>query len=187
MATSVSICSNALLMVGAGPISSLSENTDQARICSNLYQPVVDAVMRRHTWNCCIKRVILAPLADAPAFDYSAQFPLPSDWVRTIQVGEHGNELGYITEGRKILANTAALSLRYVARVSEDQWDASMIDVVTLAMAARIAYPITKSSALAQTLEGKLQYEFKFARAVDGQDDPPETLGDFPSFASRFG
>lgn len=185
MATSVSICSNALLLLGADPISSFTDN-DQARLAKNLYQPTVDAVLRRHTWNCCVKRVQLAPESTAPAFDFSNQFLLPSDWLRTLQVGEYGDEIEYKTEGRCILANTDVLPLRYIARVAEDKWDAALIDIVTHAMAARMAFPVTKSTSQQQIMEAKYQQEFAFARAVDGQDDPPETLGDFPSYTSRF-
>lgn len=186
MATPVSICSNALLLVGAQPIASLTEGTEKSRLCANLYQPTVDAILRAHTWNCCVKRVILAPNATAPTFDYTAAFNLPSDWLRTLQVGEYGNEIPFVTEGRKILANTTSLPLRYVARVGEDQWDSSLIDLVTLAMCAAIAYPVTKSAALAQTKRDDFLLAKKLAKAIDGQDDPPETLGDFPSYNSRF-
>lgn len=185
MATDVSICSNALLLLGAEPISSFEDN-DQARAAKNLYQATVDSVLRHHTWNCCVRRVQLAPESTAPAFDFSHQFLLPSDWVRTLQVGQYAQEIDYKTEGRRILANSTVLPLRYIARVTEDKWDAGLIDVVTLAMAARLAYAVTRSNTVQQVLEQKLQFEFRAARAVDGQDDPPETFGDFPSFTSRF-
>ena len=35
--TSLSICSDALLMLGARPISSFSEGTDESNICDRLY------------------------------------------------------------------------------------------------------------------------------------------------------
>ena len=35
--TSLSICSDALLMLGASPISSFTEGTDEANVCNSLY------------------------------------------------------------------------------------------------------------------------------------------------------
>jgi len=36
-------------------------------------------------------------------------------------------------------------------------------------------------------MHNKLLQHMKAARAVDGQDDPPQTFGDFPLMQSRFG
>jgi len=77
MATSVSICSNALLRLGAQTIASLSESNDRARLAANLYETVRDSTLRSHPWNCAVKRVVLAPDTDVPAFDFAAQFTLP--------------------------------------------------------------------------------------------------------------
>ncbi len=187
MATSVSICSNALLMLGAQTINDLNEETDRAKLASNLYPMVRDELLRSHPWNCAIKRVILSPDVETPAFGYSNQFTLPSDWIRNLSVGECGEEIDFRSEGRKILANTDTLKLRYVFHnTNEGTWDAGLIDAATLAMAARMAYAITQSSSLEQVRMQEFQMSLKRARAADGQDDPPDTFGDFRLFGSRF-
>lgn len=187
MTTAVSICSNALLMLGAQPINSFDEALDRARLASNLYPTVRDDLLRSHPWNCAVKRVVLAPLVAAPAFDYSYQFALPADWLRTLQVGDYGDEIEYRTEGLNLLANVTALKLRYVFRNEvEATWDSKLVHVATLAMAARMAYGITQSASLEQTRLQEFQMALKQAKAIDGQDDPPETFGDFPLFQSRF-
>jgi hypothetical protein len=40
---------------------------------------------------------------------------------------------------------------------------------------------------MADMMHGKLQQHMKLARAVDGQDDPAQTFGDFPLMAARYG
>ena len=89
-ATEVSICSNALLMLGGQPINDLSENSDRARLASNLWPAVRNYVLRRHPWNCAVKRVALAPDLTPPAFDWAFQFTLPPDFMRVLAVGEAG-------------------------------------------------------------------------------------------------
>lgn len=186
MTSSVSICSNALLMIGDRPISSLDEANDRARLASNLYPSARDAVLRMHPWSCVKKRVMLAPLSNAPAFDYSYQFQLPADFARPIQVGLRCDPISYLIEGNVMLANVNAIPLVYVFKsTNESTWDALLIEAMTLYMASLFAYPLTKSAALAQTKMGELQVLLKTARAVNGQDDPPETLGDFPLLAER--
>lgn len=188
MSSEVSICSNALLLLGDKPISSLTENTDRARLASNLYPSVRDSILRRHPWNCAVKRVTLSPETATPDFDYGYQFAIPGDLLRVLQVGELGEEDDYQIEGQRILADTNVLRLRYVFR-NEDvpSWDALLIDGVTCEMAARMAYPITKSASMQQVMEAKVIAVMKQARAVDGMDNPPDTLGDYNLLRVRSG
>lgn len=188
MASKVSICSNALLMLGAQTINSLTENSDRALLAANLYDSTRDDVLRSHPWNCATKRVILAPEATAPAFGYGAAFVLPPDWLRTLEVGEFGYELDYKTENGRILADTSALPLRYVFRNDQEAtWDAMLVKAMELRMAAEMAYAITSSASMADLMFNKLQQHMKQARAVDGMDDPPQELGDYPLMQARFG
>jgi hypothetical protein len=186
MATDVSMCSNALLMLGAQPINDFNENNDRARLASNLYPNVRDWILRRHPWNCAVKRVALAPDATAPVFDYSYAFSIPDDWLKTLQVGYYGDEVDHRHEGRKILSNDNPLYLRYIFRNDVPAtWDTSLVFVVTLAMCALMAYSITKSASLEDTKTKLFMNELRNAGALDGQDDPAETLGDFRLLSSR--
>ena len=190
MATGVSICSNALLMLGAQTINDFADqlNLDRAKLCANLYPTVRDDMLRSHPWNCAIKRAVLAPDAVAPTFGYTHSFELPADFMRVLEVGTNGSQIDYLVEGRTIQADTTVLELRYVFRNEvENTWDAHLVKLVTLAMAAALAYPVTQSSALQQSFEQKLEMTLKRARAVDGQEDPPQTLGDERLLRARFG
>ena len=188
MATGVSICSNALLMLGAQTINDFNEPLDRAKLAANLYPTIRDDLLRTHPWNCTIKRALLAPDATPPAFGYDNQFELPADFLRVLEVGQAGIQIDYLVEGRSILADATSLQLRYVyLNEVENTWDASLVGLLTLAMACAMAYPITQSSALQAAFEQKLAMAKKVARAVDGQEDPPQTLGDERLYAARFG
>jgi hypothetical protein len=186
MTSSVSICSNALIRLGDKPISSFEDGTDAANACANLYPDVLDALLRGHPWDCARKRVVLAPLSAVPAFDYAYQYQLPADYMRPIQIGARGCALDYVIEGRQLLTDASSLPLVYVFRnTNEATWDGLLVDVMTAAMTSVLAYPITQSASMAQTMEAKFQLAFKQAKAVNGQDSEPETLGDFPLLANR--
>jgi hypothetical protein len=190
MATGVSICSNALLMLGSQTINDFSDqlNLDRAKLCANLYPTVRDDILRAHPWNCAIKRAVLAPDAVAPAFGYQHAFELPADLLRVLEVGGGGCQIDYLVEGRSIQADTTVLELRYVFRNEvESTWDSNLVAVVTQAMCAVLAYPVTQSTAKQGGEEQKLEMMLRRARAVDGQEDPPQTLGDERLLAARFG
>lgn len=182
-ATDVSICSNALLLLGQSSINTLAESP----LAVNLWPTVRESVLRSHPWNCAVRRRLLAPDVTPPEFGWGYKFLLPEDWLRTLQVGEQGREIDYQSEGRYLLADVTALPLRYVA-ANEDvsSWDTLLVHATTYAMAAAMAYPVTSSASLAQTMEQKLQMALREARAADGQDDPPQTMGDFPLLSARF-
>jgi len=188
MATKVSICSNALLILGAQTINALTENSDRARLASNLYDATRDDLLRSHPWNCAVKRVVLAPDVDEPAFDYGNQFSLPGDWLRTLSVGPDGFEVDYRVEGEKILATGTSLALRYIFRNdNEATWDALLVTAMELKMAAKMCYAITKSASMTELTEKKLEAHMRMARSVDAQDDPAQTLGDERLLSARFG
>ena len=79
MASVVDICNSALNQIGASNIISLTEDSKSARILNQRYDFVRDAVFRAHPWNPLITRVVLAPDATAPAFEFTNQFTLPTD------------------------------------------------------------------------------------------------------------
>lgn len=174
-ATDVSICSNALLELGAQPINSLTDASDRARLASNLLPTIRDSVLRSHPWNCAIARVALAPDATAPAFDWDHQFTLPGDFLRALSVGLDGQAEAYAVEGRKLLCNANPAYLRYVFRnTNAATWDAMLVRAMELAMAGAMAYGITQSASLRDSLKAELLRHMKTARSADGQEDPPQ-------------
>lgn len=188
MSTSaVSICSNALLRLGDEPIDSFEQTDDRTRLVANLYEQKRDAVLRAHPWNCATKRTILSPDTDGPVFGWAYQFSLPSDWLRVASVGiDVNNQDDYEIEGRKILMDTSVCYLRYIWRNAvESTWDALLIDAMTEVMVASCAYAITKSTSKEELTEAIVSRVLKQARAADGQDNPPEQLGDYPLLAHR--
>lgn len=187
MTTPVSISSNALVMLGADPFSSFDEAKPHVRAAAVLYPSVRDDVLRAHPWNCAIKRDVLAPLVTAPAFGFTQQFQLPGDWLRNIQVGYDGCPIEFRTEGQRLLASVTVLPLVYVYRnYIEDTWSTNLIHAMELAMAAKLAYTVTASASLRDSFRDEYARELKVAKAVDGQDDPPEEFMSGTFVESRF-
>ena len=127
MASPVSICSNALIMLGDKPIASFTEGSRAAQVAANLYPDAKRDFLRGHPWNAAIKRTTLAPLSDTPEHGYAHQFQLPADFLRMLEVVD-GQE--FKIEGRRVMANTLVLRVKYVAEVPEDTWDAGMVSAI---------------------------------------------------------
>lgn len=199
MASDVTICSNALQILGASPINSFSEGTqengiDTARICSNLWPTVRNAILRSHNWACSTTRVSLSPEATSPQFGFTYRYVLPADWLRNVEVnGVFADEVDYRVEtvgtgngGKRLLIDEAALKLVYIWRNTDtESWDPMLVMAATLAMAEAMAYSVTQSSSLKDQLTRDLARYLAQARAVDGQDESPAQLGSFEILGAR--
>lgn len=184
----VSICSNALERLGAKAISSFEEPSQWAGVAANLYPSQRAKMLRAHSWNCATRREILAPEALAPAFDFTHQFLLPPDWLKTLQVGRRYHQIRYRQEGRRLLANATELPLAYVyLNDNEGTWDDLLVEAMQLQMAAVLAYPVTASTSLRESFAAEAADVVRRAKAIDGQDEPPEELDGSPLLAARFG
>lgn len=167
------LCSAALVRLGDRPLSALDEETDRARLCRHLYPVTRDALLRDHPWSCAVRRAVLDPSGEAPAFGFARRFWLPPDFLRLLGLGGAG--LAYSIEGRSILAQAERLPIRYVAggdAVDESAWDAGFRHALTLALAQALAYPVTQSAALRESFAGELREVLRRARAVNGSEVP---------------
>lgn len=193
MASAISICSNALLMLGENPIDSFTDENsanelDTAKLCANLWPSVRDFTLRSHTWNCASKRVVLSPETSTPAFGFEKQFALPGNWLRNIEINNaQASVVDHVVESGKLLMDGDVCRLRYVWR-NEDpgSWDPMLVHACELAMAARLSYPVTASTSKQQMQVQLFADALKQARAVDGQDESPAQLGNFALLEARY-
>lgn len=187
MPDAVRICSDALMMLGAHPIQSFKQTSDHAQLCASLYPGVRDDLLRKHPWNCAVKRTVLSPHRHDPVFEFSKQFLLPSDCLRVLSVGHPSEDIPYRKEGRFILANVSSIRLRYIfCNDDESTWDNALILLAKTAMAAKLAYAVTGSIPLRDSLTQEAELLFRQAKAIDGQELPAESLNGYPLLESRF-
>lgn len=142
MASIVGICSNALRKLGDDSITSLSDNSDRARLCNNLYAEVRDELLQLRNWNFAIARTSLARLADTPAFEWSFQYQLPSDCIRVIHL-QYLSE-PYKVEADKLLSDAESVNVTYLKQETDPNLYAPLfVSALEARLVAELAYPIT--------------------------------------------
>ena len=177
MSSVVDICNSALNQIGASNIISLDEDSKAARILNQRFDFVRDSVFRAHPWNCLINRQTLSPDATAPVFEFSNAFTLPNDpyCLRVISLDFH--DIVYRSEGRKILCDESTVNVIFVGRVTDpNEYDLLLIESLTAALAADIAYPLVGSVSLSQVLRGLYEDKLKEARFVDATEGTPASI-----------
>lgn len=172
--TAVDCCNSALQRVGATTILSLSDNTPEARACQIAYDSNRRDELRRHKWNFAIKRAVLAPDTEPPAFDYEYAFTLPTDCLRVLR--PNTPDLDWQIEGRKILTNDSnILRLRYLADIEDTaQWDGSFYNVVAAALAVDLVERLTQSNVKRRDLMADYDAAVKMAKRVNAFEAGPE-------------
>ena len=176
MATEVSICSNALRRLGDDPITSLTDDTERARLCNSFYADTRDAVLRLHPWNFAITRASLSKLSTAPAYGFANQFSLPTNPYCLRVLGMEYEDYIFkvenvATHGRVLLTDEATANIIYVARITDTNlFDAMFVDVLTQKLAVDLAYPVTNSTTLQTQMQKVFEKKLSEARSIDGQE-----------------
>jgi len=120
MASVISMCNSALNLLGASTISALTDDSKNARLCNQRYEPIRNRVFRSHAWNCLHKRVQLAQNSTAPVVEYTYAYALPSDCLRVLKIHNGTTDsiasaLDYKLESRNIVSDEGTIYLIYIA------------------------------------------------------------------------
>lgn len=150
MASTVDICNRALQKLGAKRITSITEDSVNARACNVAFEPVKLKLLRSHTWNFSKKRVQLAADATEPVFGYDYAYSLPADYVKLLPPDPESNvnDLDWQIEGKKILTNDAApIDVRYIYNVSDaNEMDALFRELLATELAFELCEELTQSN-----------------------------------------
>lgn len=134
MASQVDICNLALSILGKPGISSLSDNSNFARVFNQVYDPTRRALISgRATWRFAVKRAQLGQLVGPPVSGpFTTRYQLPVDCLKIVQVGDMWpgldftdyrlgpTDADYTQEGNILLCDYGSpLSLVYMADVTD--------------------------------------------------------------------
>jgi len=182
MASVVDICNSGLNLLGASTITQLTDDSKNARLCNQRYEPIRNRIFRSHAWNCLTKRVQLAADSADPVVEYSKQYTLPSDCLRVLKVHNGttdsiASDIDYVVEGRKIKTNQGTVFLVYIALITDpNEYDTYLQESIASALAADIAYAITNNATLAKNYQVTADERLREARFVDATENSLGTV-----------
>ena len=178
--TFVSISNRALTFLGAQPITSLDDDTKEARACKRMFEQSRNQVLRGHPWNFAMRRVELAADTTSPVWGKTNAFSWPADCLSIVEVD---TDEEWVVEGRKIVSNAAApLNIIYVYEVTDPtEFDALFAEAYAYRLASDIAYEVTARQTVLNSMETLYQRKLAEARVVDAQEALPATEESFLS------
>ncbi|MEK9738697.1 MAG: hypothetical protein VW438_03090 [Euryarchaeota archaeon] len=148
--TDISICSDALISLGASPISSFTEGTDSAQACDRLYPDLRDTLLSTYVWSWTLKKVQLARLSTDPINEWEYAYQLPGDQLTgALAVFENDGtaqrsvRYGWEIYGDQLYSNMETVFIDYQATISESKMPPYFVRLLKTALAAELAIVIT--------------------------------------------
>ena len=182
MTSETDIAKEALYLLKAGRIDSLSEDTNNAIKINDVFESVRDRLLRGHNWNFAQKWVKLAQSSTTPVFEFDNAYVLPADWIRTVSV--HDNDAGagglLYREGEVagqgvILHSADELWMRYIYRVTDpNRMAADFITAFAYALALAVpGIPNASTTSLVE-LRKEARIMLREAKHSDAVGSAPE-------------
>ena len=182
MASAVDIANSALNLLGASTISAFTDDSKNARLINQRYEPVRNRVFRSHAWNCLHKRVQLAQNSTAPVVEYSHAYALPSDCLRVLKIHNGTTDsiastIDYKLEGRNIVTDEGTVFIIYIALDTDpNNYDTYLQESISHQLAADLAYAVTNNATLADKYMTRADERLREARFIDATENSLGTI-----------
>lgn len=192
MSSRTQIINDGLRAISASLIEDPDEDTESARQAKGVFEQVVKAELEGNAWFFAKAQAVLPQNATAPLFKYARAFNLPSDFIRLVELDDRWvfsiirhvdtNPVpNYELQGRAIFTDLGApLKIGYLKDVTSDptMWSPMFCDVVSYALAVKLAMPLTKSEGIVSLAEKLYQKAVRRAKQANAIQLPPQHIPD---------
>lgn len=176
--SAIDICSRALILIGAEPITSFDDDTSEALIAGNMYEDIARSNLVSTRWRFATNQAVLNRLSDAPTGRYNAAYQLPQNlFVHAVTVNDL--PIDYNIYGNKVFCNASAnevLVADYTYRADEGDWPSYFSVCVQYAMAVVFATALVRDQSLSQMMSVQYNNLMAKARSVDSQQQTTRKL-----------
>lgn len=199
--TAITICSDALLMLGAKAISSFNDGTDESSVCDRLYPDIRDSTLTMYPWSFSLKKIQLARLVTTPGSVWRYEYQLPGDRLanpRAVYASANPGapvQKDWEVQGDVLLTNLQTVYIDYQYQTPEYAMPQYFVQLLKYLMAWHLAMPITEQAdrasywqgvAVGATAENGRGGFMRTAMNIDGQGQPTRVIEDFTLVAARY-
>ena len=200
--TKVTICNQALNLLGADVITSFTDTSnDAASICSNIYDTVKNMTLSMYPWSFALTKIELTQSSTSPINEWTYRYDLPGDALtgNVFQVYNSSStgilplnhfEILYTENGPSINTDEPTVYIDYItSNVGEGMMPAYFVQLLVYMLAWHLAEPVTdqitkaqywESIALGNAPENGRGGYMRQAMNADGRGKANYTINDFP-------
>lgn len=179
MADSLTIINRALVRIGATPIASLDDASNEAVVAARLYPSVTEDFCGRARWDFIKGQAQLARLAAEPAARWDAAYQIPPGVDNVVGVFVNDQPIKFDRYEDKIFCDAQAADvviLEYTDTTQEERWPAWFVTVIEYGCAAAFAIPVGDRADLAEFYEKKADRHFALGKQLNGQGHTAKKL-----------
>lgn len=199
--TKLSICNDALIMLGAQTLSSFSDGTDEAQVADRLYDDVRDTLLMQYAYSWSVKKVKLSRLVDAPINEWKYKYALPGDILGNPKAAFNVSAVGgnpvrdFEIYSGGFYTNYETVWIDYQFRPEPAIFPPYFVRLLKTACAAEFAEPITDQITKAEYFHARAYGSpsenmrgglVRVSINIDGADRPAQTIQEFPISDIRF-
>ena len=179
--SAISICSNALILLGADPISDFSGKDAGSVAAANLFEVTYTEVLQSYDWNFSMVQRTLNRSPESPLFDYANKFPLPADCLRVARVSDSN----YDILEHAIHSNSSSVSIAYIALTDINKAPIYFTNALEYLMAAKLSIPVTGDIDKASLYSQLAEKAMRKARHLDSRQTPTKDIQSKPFIEVR--
>jgi len=178
----VAICNSALGLLKEDAIINLTDDNIRAKNCNKFYARERDALLRVYPANFSTTRAVLNQSTNTPAWGFSYAYPLPSDYIRFIEMQDgniYAHKIEWVVDALCLVTDASTVKIKYTRAVTDvNSMDELFKRWLGHRMATLMAYPITGKRSLAmlmKELEEEVEMEAMNVDSQEGTSDTTET------------
>ena len=200
--TNITICNQALNLLGSETISSFTDTTNDAgAICNNIYETIKRQALSLYPWSFALTKLQLSRSSTTPINEWTYQYDMPSTAISGTPLQVYNSsatrvlpiqnyELLYTANGPTIATHEDKVYIDYItSAITEGLMPSYFVQLLVYTMAWHLAEPVTDQTTKAEywrtvalgsiTENGRGGY-FRQATNVDGRGKPNYAIVDFP-------
>ena len=172
--TDIDVASQALVLIGANPISDFESGSTEALVANNIYETIVKSALTRSRWRFASGQVTLSRLTNTPVARYDSAYQKPTSpkmlALHAVLVNSVNIEFDIYED--KIFTNASedyVVTLDYTYRSATIDWPPYFVRALIYDLAGVFAGSIAQKGDLADHYENRGEFYYKKAANIESQ------------------
>jgi len=166
------ICNKALLAIGASLITSLTDDTKEAKVCALVYDECLWEFLSENDWSFATISATLTPNGNAPTDGYTYAYSLPNDFLRLVYNPDYAvyGVDDWRLVGNEIHCNAEEITINYISsNINEFTFHAKARTALAYLIASQVGMALSGSPEKVQMVYELYKMTLMDAIAIDSR------------------
>jgi hypothetical protein len=165
----LSICSSALILIGADTIETFEDGTNEALVAAQLYDNTLKSCLTEHRWNFAVDQKQASKLSTAPDNKWGVQYQLPSGLLMLDNTDPDWLKYELYNSERLYTDFDGELWIEGLFRVDESLFPYPFREYLEYRLAAKFAIPVADDEVLADRMLAQAEAYQRKAKLADSK------------------